>query len=208
MARSVGDGDGDIDQTAIAANGRTEHRTEHRTAKGHGKRTGERGYPATAALAGDTRRRSRRGRGGGQDEGLALFLDPGNTHARRRFADGLAALEDVLGPLEHLPRLVLRFDAQYATAADLALLLRRGRRCVGRNDASTTASLWARDLGAAAVWHELHLGKGVGDRGDGPVSAARPAVRCRRRLGRATGARQRAGATARLTTIPAAQLPA
>ncbi len=186
----------DIDQTAIAANGRT---YQH-TAKGHFKRKGDRGYQATAAFAGDT--------SGGEDEVLALFLDPGNTHASRRFADVLAALEDLLGPLEHLPGLVLRFDAQYATADDLALLLRRGLRFIGRNYSSTTATLWARDLGADAVWHELNLVKWVCDLGDGPLSAARPEVVCRRLLVCATGARQRVGYTAIVTNIPATELPA
>jgi len=150
----------DIDQTAISANGRT---YQH-TARGHFKRKGDRGYQATAAFAGDT--------SGGEDEVLALFLDPGNTHASRRFADVLTALEDLLGPLEHLPGLVLRFDAQYATADDLALLVHRGLRFIGRNYSSTTATTWARDLGPDAVWHELNLVKWVCDLGEGPVSAA------------------------------------
>jgi len=186
----------DIDQTAIAANGRT----YPRTARGPFKRKGDRGYQATAAFAGDT--------SGGQDEVLAIFLDPGNTHASRRFADVLAALEDTLGPLDRLPGLVLRFDAQYATADDLALLLRRGLRFIGRNYSSTTATRWARDLGADAVWHEVNLVKWVCDLGAGPIAAARPEVVCRRLLVRATGARQRAGYTAIVTNIPAEHLPA
>jgi Transposase DDE domain group 1 len=186
----------DIDQTAISANGRT----YQRTARGHLKHKGDRGYQATAAFAGDT--------SGGEDEVLALFLDPGNTHASHRFVDVLAALEDLLGPLAHLPGLVLRFDAQYATATDLALLLRRGIRFVGRNYASTSATTWARELGADAAWHELNLVKWVCDLGVGPVSAARPDVVCRRLLVRATGARQRAGYTAIVTNLPADDLPA
>jgi hypothetical protein len=186
----------DIDQTAIAANGRT----YQRTAKGHFKRKGDRGYQATAAFAGDT--------SGGQDEVLAIFLDPGNTHASRRFVDVLVALEEVLGPLEHLPGLVLRFDCQYATPDDLALLLRRTIRFVGRNYSSTVATAWARDLGPDATWHELNLVKWVCDLGEGPVSPARPEVVCRRLLVRATGARQRAGYTAIVTNIPADELPA
>jgi hypothetical protein len=186
----------DIDQTPISANGRT----YQRTARGHLKRRGERGYQATAAFAGDT--------SGGEDEVLAIFLDPGNTHASHRFADVLRTLEEVLGPLEHLPGLVLRFDAQYATADDLALLLHRGLRFVGRNYASTTAATWARDLGADAAWHELTPVKWVCELGAGPVSAARPDVVCRRLLVRATGTRQRAGYTAIVTNIPADELPA
>jgi len=139
---------------------------------------------------------------------LAIFLDPGNSHASQRFADVLVALEAVLGPLEHLPGLVPRFDAQYATADDLARLLRRGIHFVGRNDRSTTASIWARELGADAVWHELNLVQWVCDLGDGPVSAARPEVVCRRLLVRATGARQRAGYTAIVTNLPEDALPA
>jgi hypothetical protein len=104
----------DLDQTAISANGKT---SEH-AARGHLKKKGERGYQATAVFAGDT--------GGGEDEVLAVFLDPGNAHAGWRFADGLAALERVLGPLARLPGLVLRFDCQYAGADALAELLRRG----------------------------------------------------------------------------------
>ena len=185
----------DIDQTAISANGRT----YQRTARGHLTRKGDRGYQATAAFAGDT--------SGGEDEVLAVFLDPGNTHASRRFADVPAALEDVVGPLEHLPGLVLRFDAQYATPDDLALLLRRGLRFVGRNYSSTVAAGWARDLGTEVEWHALNPVKWVAELGDGPVSPARPEVVCRRLLVRASGARQRAGYTAIVTNIPAADLP-
>ena len=186
----------DIDQTAISANGRT---YQH-TTKGHLKRKGDRGYQATVAFAGDT--------SGGEDEVLAVFLDPGNTHASRRFADILAALDELLGPLERLPGLVLRFDCQYATADDLALLLRRRLRFVGRNYSSTTALGWARHLGADAAWQELTLVKWVCDLGAGPVSPARPDVVCRRLLVRATGARQRAGYTAIVTNVPADELPA
>jgi hypothetical protein len=186
----------DIDQIAISANGRT---YQH-TARGHLKRKGDRGYQATVAFAGDT--------SGGEDEVLAVFLDPGNTHASRRFVDVLAALEELLGPLNRLPGLLLRFDAQYATADDLALLVHRRIRFVGRNYCSTTAVNWARELGADAVWHELNLVKWVCDLGEGPVAAARPDVVCRRVLVRATGARQRAGYTAIVTNIPATELPA
>jgi hypothetical protein len=185
----------DLDQTAISANGRT----YQRTAKGHLKRKGDRGYQATAAFAGDT--------SGGEDEVLVIFLDPGNTHASRRLADVLTALEAILGPLEHLPGLVLRFDCQYATPDDLALLLQRGIWFVGRNYSSTVATAWARDLGPEAAWHELNLVKWVCDLGDGAVSAARPDVVCRRLLVRATGARQRAGYTAIVTNIPTDDLP-
>ena len=76
---------------------------------------------------------------------LAVFLDPGNAHATWRFADALAALERVLGPLARLPGLVLRFDCQYATADALAELLRRGVHFVGRVYADATAAGWARD---------------------------------------------------------------
>src|SRR5215207_1111154 len=87
-------------------------------------------------------------------------------------------------------------------------LVHRGLRFIGRNYASTTATTWARDLGPDAVWHEVNLVKWVCDLGEGPVSAARPEVRCRRLLVRATGARQRAGYTAIVTNLPAAELPA
>lgn len=185
----------DLDQTPMSANGRT----YERTAKGHLKRKGERGYQATAAFAGDT--------GGGQDEVLAIFLDPGNAHASHRFADLLAALEEVLGALHRLRGLVLRFDCQYATADDLAVLLRRGIRFVGRNYADATAATWARALGPDARWVELSPVKWVCDLGEGPVSAARPEVACRRLLVRATGAGQRVGYTAIVTNIPAGELP-
>jgi hypothetical protein len=135
-----------IDQTPINANGRT----YQRPAKGHLKRKGDRGYQATAAVAGD--------RGGGEDEVLAIFLDLGNTHASRRFAAVLAALEAVLGPLEHLPELVLRFGCQYATPDDLAVLLRRGIRFVGRNCSSAVATAWTRDLGPSVAWHDQMSG--------------------------------------------------
>jgi len=59
----------DLDPTAISANGRP----SEGTARGHLKKPGDRGYQATAAFAGDT--------GGGDDEVLAVFLDPGNAHA-------------------------------------------------------------------------------------------------------------------------------
>jgi hypothetical protein len=186
----------DLDQTPISANGRT----YERTAKGHLKRKGERGYQATAAFVGDT--------SGGQDEVLAVFLDPGNTHASRRFADVLGALEEVLGALHRLPGLILRFDCQFATADDLALLLRRGIRFVGRNYADATAAVWARSLGPAARWIELSPVKWVCDLGAGPVSAARPEVVCRRLLVRSTGAGQQVGYTAIVTNIPAAALAA
>ena len=109
----------DFDQTAISANGRT----YPRTARGHFPKKGTRGYQASVAFAGDP--------SGGDDEVLAVFLDPGNAHASWRFADLLAALERVLGPLGRLPGLVLRFDCQYATADDLALLLRARRAVCG-----------------------------------------------------------------------------
>jgi Transposase DDE domain group 1 len=86
----------DVDQTAISANGRT----YERTARGHLKKKGDRGYQATVAFAGDT--------SGGDDEVLAVFLDPGNAHATWRFGDLLAALDRVLGPLERSRGLVLR----------------------------------------------------------------------------------------------------
>jgi hypothetical protein len=184
----------DLDQTPIPANGRT----YQGTARGHFKRKGERGYQATAAFAGDT--------GGGGDEVLAVFLDPGNAHASRRFADALAALERVLGPLERLPGLVLRFDCQYATADDLALLLGRGLRFVGRVYADATAAVWARERATALHWQELSPIKWVAELGEGPVAAARPDVACRRVLVRATGARHRLGYTALVTNLPLAEL--
>jgi hypothetical protein len=186
----------DLDQTAISANGRT----YERTAKGHFKKKGARGYQATAAFAGDT--------GGGDDEVLAIFLDPGNTHASRRFADLLDGLERVLGPLERLPGLVLRFDCQYATPDDLAVLLKRGIAFVGRVYADGTAATWARERVGALAWTELSPIKWVAELGDGPVSGHRPDVVCRRVLVRSTGARHRAGYTAILTNLPPEELPA
>jgi len=186
----------DVDQTAISANGRT----YERTARGHLKKKGDRGYQATAAFAGDP--------SGGDDEVLAVFLDPGNTHASRRFPDVLAALERVLGPLERLPGLVLRFDCQYATADDLALLLRRGLRFVGRVYADRTAETWAREYGLGLTWTELSPIKWVADLGIGPAAASRPDLTCRRLLVRSTGARHRAGYTAIVTNLPPDALPA
>ena len=186
----------DMDQTAISANGRT----YQRAAKGHFKRKGARGYQATAAFAGDPT--------GGDDEVLAVFLDPGNTHASCRFADVLEALERVLGPLERLSGLVLRFDCQYATPEDLALLLRRGLRFVGRIYAEVTAATWACERRGALDWIELSPVKWVADLGEGPISARHPDLVCRRLLVRSTGARHRAGYTAILTNLPAEQLPA
>jgi hypothetical protein len=185
----------DCDQTAISANGRT----DTGTARGPLKKQGDRGYQATVVFAGDP--------SGGGDEVLAVFLDPGNTPASRRFPDGLAALDRVLGPLERRPNLVLRFDCQYATADDLAQLLRRGIRFVGRNYADSTATGWARALGADARWQELSPIKWVGELGLGPVSPARPDVVCRRLLVRSTGARQRLGYPALVTNIPTEELP-
>ncbi len=186
----------DVDQTAISANGRT----YQRTARGHLEKKGDRGYQATAAFAGDP--------SGGDDEVLAVFLDPGNTHASRRFPDVLAALERVLGPLERLPGLVLRFDCQYATADDLALLLGRGIRFVGRVYADRTAEAWAREYGLGLTWTELSPIKWVADLGVGPAAASRPDLTCRRLLVRSTGARHRAGYTAIVTNLPADALPA
>ena len=185
----------DLDQHPISANGRTYERAE----RGRLKKRGERGYQASAAFAGDT--------GGGEDEVLAAFLDPGNAHATWRFADLLAALERVLGPLEHLPGLVLRFDCQYATADDLALLLARTIRFVARGYSDATAAAWARDAAGALAWTELSPVKWVAELGAGPVSADRRDVVCRRLLVRATGARQRIGYTAILTNIPVDELP-
>jgi len=181
----------DLDQTAISANGRT----YERAARGHLKKKGDRGYQATAAFAGDT--------GGGEDEVLAVFLDPGNAHASWRFADALAALERVLGPLGRLPGLVLRFDCQYATADDLAALLRRGVHFVGRVYADATAAGWARDHRGTLEWVQLSPVKWVAELGAGPVAPGHPDVVCRRVLVRSTGARHKIGYTAIVTDLPA-----
>jgi hypothetical protein len=186
----------DLDQTAISANGRT----YERTARGHLKKKGDRGYQATAAFAGDT--------SGGDDEVLAVFLDPGNAHATWRVADLLAALERVLGPLERWRGLVLRFDCQYATAADLALLLERGLRFVGRVYADHTAEVWAREYSLGLTWVELSPIKWIADLGVGPISPNHPELTCRRLLVRSTGARHRAGYTAILTNLSDVELPA
>jgi hypothetical protein len=186
----------DVDQTPIPANGRT-HRG---TARGHFPKRGQRGYQATAAFAGDT--------GGGEDEVLAVFLDPGNAHATWRFGDLLAALERVLGPLQRLPGLVLRCDCQYATADDLADLLRRRVHFVARAYSDATAAAWARDRATELAWVELSPVKAVCDLGVGPISAERPDVACRRLLVRSTGARHRCGYTAILTDLPPEVLPA
>jgi hypothetical protein len=185
----------DLDQTPISANGKT----YERAAAGHLKKKGERGYQATAVFAGET--------GGGEDEVLAVFLDPGNAHATWRFADALAALERVLGPLGRLPGLVLRFDCQYATADDLAALLRRGVHFVGRVYADATAAGWAREHRAALAWVALTPVKWVAELGPGPVSPARPDVVCRRLLVRSTGARHKIGYTAIVTDLPVDALP-
>src|SRR5215208_6186816 len=185
----------EIDQTPISANGRT----YERTARGHLKRKGDRGYQATAAFAGET--------GGGDDEVLAVFLDPGNAHATWRFADALDALERVLGPLQRRPGLVLRFDCQYATPDDLATLLRRRIHFVGRVYADATAAGWAREHRETLAWHELSPVKWVAELGDGPVAPSRPDMVCRRLLVRSTGARHRCGYTAIVTDLPVADLP-
>ncbi|HSD60231.1 MAG TPA: transposase [Burkholderiales bacterium] len=185
----------DLDQTAISANGRT----YERTARGHFPKKGARGYQATAVFAGDT--------GGGDDEVLAIFLDPGNAHATWRFADALAALERVLGPLDRLPGLILRFDCQYATADDLALLLRRRIRFVGRVYADATAAGWALEHRTALHWEELSPVKWVADLGEGPIAPRHPELVCRRLLVRSTGARHRCGYTAILTYLAPAELP-
>src|SRR5215211_2057519 len=186
----------DLDQTAISANGRT----YPRTARGHFPKKGTRGYQATAVFAGDT--------GGGADEVLAIWLDPGNAHATWRFADALDALERVLGPLERRPGLVLRFDCQYATPDDLALLLRRRLHFVGRVYADATAAGWAREHRETLAWQELSPVKWVAELGDGPVTPSRPDVVCLQLLLRSTGARHRAGYTAIVTNLPADALPA
>jgi hypothetical protein len=186
----------DLDQSPISANGRTYQGAE----RGRLKKKGERGYQATVAFAGDT--------GGGEDEVLAAFLEGGNAHATWRFADVLDALERVLGPLGRLPGLVLRFDCQYATGDDLARLLARPVRFVGRAFADATAAAWARDLGPDARWVELSPVKWVCELGEGPAALTRPDVVCRRVLVRSTGARHRAGYTALVTSIPAAELDA
>ena len=186
----------DLDQSPISANGRTYQGAE----RGRLTKRGDRGYQATVAFAGDT--------GGGEDEVLAAFLDPGNAHATWRFADALAALERVLGRLAGLPGLVLRFDCQYATGDDLAVLLGRPVRFVGRAFSDATAANWARDLGPDARWVELSPVKWVHELGEGPAAATRPDVVCRRVLVRSTGARHRAGYTALVTNIPASELDA
>jgi hypothetical protein len=186
----------DLDQTALPANGRT----YQATAKGHFPKKGQRGYQATAVFAGDPTH--------GGDEVLAVFLDPGNAHASWRLADVLDALERLLGPLERLPGLVLRFDCQYATADDLALLLARGIHFVGRIYADPTAALWARQYATALVWHELSPVKWVAELGWGPAATGRPDVTCRRVLVRSTGARHRSGYTALVTDLPPEQVAA
>jgi len=186
----------DLDQSPISANGRTYQGAQ----RGRLKKKGDRGYQATVAFAGDT--------GGGEDEVLAAFLDPGNAHATWRVADALDALERVLGPLGRLPGLVLRVDCQYATGDDLALLRRRRVRFVGRAFRDATAAAWARELGPDARWVELSPVKWVCELGWGPAAATRPDVVCRRVLVRSTGARHRAGYTALLTDIPADELDA
>src|SRR3954451_14919996 len=185
----------DFDQTAISANGRT----YPRTARGHFPKKGARGYQATVVFAGDT--------GGGADEVLAVWLDPGNAHATWRFADALDALERVLGPLERRPGVVLRFDCQYATPDDLALLLRRQIHFVGRVYADATAAGWAREHRETLAWQELSPVKWVAELGDGPVTPSRPDVVCRRLLVRSTGARHRCGYTAIVTDLPVTDLP-
>ena len=164
---------------------------------GHLKKKGERGYQATAAFAGDT--------SGGDAEVLAVFLDPGNAHATWRFADLLAALERVLGPLER--GLVLRFDCQYATADDLALLLQRGLRVVGRGYADRTAEGGARADGLGVTWLERSPITWVADLGVGPIAPSHPELTCRRLLVRSTVARHREGDTAILTNRSEAELP-
>ena len=111
-------------------------------------------------------------------------------------------------PLPSSPALVTSIPCQYATADDLALLLRQGVRFVGRNYAAATAAVWARDLGPDAPWVELSPVKWVGDLGPGPVAPSRPDVVCRRLLVRSTGARQHLGYTAIVTSIPADELAA
>ena len=156
----------DVDQTEVPANGRP----YLATACGHFKKQGAGGDQATAVFAGDT--------GGGDDEVLATCLDPGNAHATWRFDDVLAALERVLGPLEHRLGLILRFDCQYATADDLALLLRRKIHFVGRIYADQTAATWAREQATTLEWIELSPVKWVAELGTGPVSPSRPDVVC------------------------------
>jgi Transposase DDE domain len=139
---------------------------------------------------------------------LAAFLEPGNAHASWRFGAVLAALERILGSLAHLPGLIVRFDCQYATPADLAELLRRRVHFVGRIYADQTAATWARERATALQWLEPSPVKWVADLGIGPVAPTHPEVVCRRLLVRSTGARQRCGYTAIVTDLPAEQLPA
>jgi hypothetical protein len=114
----------------------------------------------------------------------------------------------VLGPLERLPGLILRFDCQYATAEALALLLDRRIGFVGRVYADRTAETWARDCGLGLDWIELSPIKWVADLGVGPIAASRPDLTCRRLLVRSTGARHRAGYTAIVTNLAPEALPA
>jgi hypothetical protein len=138
----------------------------------------------------------------GDDEVLGVWLDPGNAHASWRFADALTALERVLGPLDHLPGLVLRFDCQYATPDDLATLLRRKIHFLGRVYADGTAARWAQEARGTLEWHELSPVKWVAELGVGPVSTTRLDVVCRHLLVRATGARHQVGYTAIVTDLP------
>jgi hypothetical protein len=121
-------------------------------------------------FAGDT--------GGGEDEVLATFLDPGNAHATWRFGDGLGVLERGLGPLHQVPGLSLRFDCQYATADNLRRLLDRHLHFVGRIYADQTAATWAREQATTLEWIELSPVKWVAELGTGPVSPSRPDVVC------------------------------
>lgn len=103
----------DLDQMGLTVSGKQFERAQ----PGHfGRKRGRRGYKQSAVFLGGT-----------VQEVLDQYLDAGDEHAKRRFADLVAGITRYITALGWRPAQVLiRGDAQYGTVANVAHLDRLG----------------------------------------------------------------------------------